>query len=93
MGHDQFLLFQEAIFAALPDIQIEVLNSLSDGDDACVLWNATAIHSGHGMGLAPTGKAVSFRGITWFHVIDGRIIEGWDCWNHGGLMGVLSASA
>ncbi|CAN5679219.1 hypothetical protein BH11VER1_BH11VER1_16380 [soil metagenome] len=30
------------------------------------------------MGLVPTGKSVSFRGITRFHVIDGKITEGWD---------------
>lgn len=91
VGHNQFLLYQEAILSALPDLQIEVLNCLSDGDDACVLWNARAIHSGAGMGLAPTGKAVSFRGITWIRVVDGKITEGWDCWNQGSLMSILSA--
>lgn len=89
VGPGQFLLFQESIFAALPDIHIEVLNALSDGDDACILWSAKAVHSGHGMGLSPTGKSVSFRGITWFHIINGRITEGWDCWNQGGLMSAL----
>jgi steroid delta-isomerase-like uncharacterized protein len=90
VGPIPFMEFQKAIVEVLPDIHLEILNVVCDGDDACVLWLATATHTGHGMGLVPTGKKVSFRGTTWFRVKDGKFVEGWDCWNQGGLMSELA---
>src|SRR4051794_17286459 len=65
VGPDGFVAFQKAFLEALPDVKVEILNSLSDGDDACILWIAKATHTGAGYGLVPTGKSVTFRGITW----------------------------
>lgn len=92
-GPVEFAAFQKSLLHALPDLRVEILNSLSDGDDACVQWLATATHSGHGMNLSPTGKTVSFRGMTWFHIENGQIVEGWDHWNIGGLLHALSTPA
>lgn len=93
VGPDDFLAFQKALLQALPDISIEIINSLSDGDDACIIWNATATHSGNGMDMVATGKTVTFRGMTWFHVRNGKIVEGWDSWNLGGLLHEMRSPA
>lgn len=93
VGPDQFIAFQSALLAAIPDVKVTVLNALSDGDDSCVLWQASGTHTGQGLGLAPSGKPVDFRGVTWFHVENGKIVEGWDCWNLGGLMNFLASPA
>lgn len=93
VGPDQFVHFQKMIFEVFPDIRIEVLNLLADGDDVCVLWVARATHSGRGMGLEPTQRRVEFRGTTWFHFQGGKIVEGWDSWNQGGLLAQLTAPA
>jgi steroid delta-isomerase-like uncharacterized protein len=90
VGPAPFVEFHKTLLETLPDLKVEILNALSDGDDACVLWEARATHSGPGMGLPPSDKPISFRGITWFHVVDGRITEGWDCWNQGGLIAALA---
>lgn len=92
-GPAAFEAFQKSILAALPDIKIEVLNSLSDGDDACILWQATATHTGHGMDMVPTGNSIKMRGMTWFHVENGKIVEGWDSWDIGGLMQTMRSPA
>lgn len=80
VGGQQFIEFQEQLLSALPDVRVEILNCLADDSHTCVLWQARA-----------KDGAVSFRGTTWFHVVDGKIVEGWDCWDHGGLSTTLAA--
>ncbi|MEO5713917.1 MAG: ester cyclase [Luteolibacter sp.] len=93
VGYHKFIEFQNAMLAALPDMRVEILETLGDDDDACILWRATANHSGEGFGLTPTGKSVSFRGMTWFRIKDGKIVEGWDSWDQTGLLANLSSPA
>ncbi len=42
-----------------------------------VLTAAVALES------KPPGRRLSFRGMTWFGVKAGRIVEVWDAWNQG----------
>jgi len=92
VGVDAFKSFFTEMLAALPDLHVNILNSLSDGDDACIMWEASATHTGASFGLLPTGKPVTFRGITWFRIEDGKIAEGWDCWNQGALFATLGGA-
>jgi hypothetical protein len=38
------------------------------------------------LGMAATGRAVDFRGMTWLTLKNGVIVEGWDSWNLGRLL-------
>ena len=82
--------FRDEFLAAVPDLHLVVVKILSDGEEACVHWEATGSHQGAGMGLAPTNRALAFNGVTWLRVKEGRITEGWDFWNLGGLMQTMS---
>ncbi len=90
-GHDEFRSFQGAILSMLPDLKVDVLRCIADGEDACVLWEASGKHTGGGLGFAPTQRLVRFRGTTWFRIVEGRIVEGWDSWNHDGLFATLAS--
>lgn len=92
VGPDGFFQLQNSILGALPDLKVKILRSVADGEDACILWEATGTHSGHGLGFAPTDQVVTFRGTTWFRVVDGQIVEGWDSWNQGALFAKLLAA-
>src|SRR4051794_37776672 len=46
--------------AAFPDLQVQVEDTVSQGDVVVVRWTATATHAGDGLGLAPTAKRVTF---------------------------------
>lgn len=92
IGPEEFFTFQNAILEALPDLQIKILRSISEGEDTCILWEASAIHSGYGLGFAPTGQSVRFRGTTWFRIVDGKIVEGWDSWNQAALLTKLAST-
>ncbi len=90
IGPEQFLEFQRNFLAAVPDIHIRIVECLADETNTCVHWRAAGTHTGDGLGFQPTGARVDFNGITWFRVRDGRIVDGRDFWNIGGLMEVMA---
>jgi predicted ester cyclase len=38
-------------------------------------------HTGDGIGIPPTYKSVEFRGISWIHIRNGKMMEGWQSTN------------
>jgi steroid delta-isomerase-like uncharacterized protein len=76
-----------AVFlAAFPDLRLVGEGTAAEGDEVVVRWAATGTHAGDGLGLPPTGRRASFRGMTWIRFRDGEMIEGRDCWNQAGLI-------
>jgi predicted ester cyclase len=61
--------------AALSDLQIDIDDLVAEGDSVVARWNMAATHSGSLMGEEPTGKRVSTRGLTYYRLVDGRIVE------------------
>jgi predicted ester cyclase len=41
-------------------------------------WSHTGTHVGDFLGIPPTGKAFTFRGIDMYRVRDGKIAEHWN---------------
>lgn len=76
-----------------PDLEMTVEDTIEDATKVAVRWRATGTHAGDGLGIAPTQRRVSFRGITWLELRDGRIVRGWDSWNLGALMQELHDAA
>jgi predicted ester cyclase len=58
----------------------------AEGDEVAVRWAFTGTHQGDGLGFPATGRRVSCRGVTWIRFSGGKMVEGWDCWNQGGLI-------
>jgi steroid delta-isomerase-like uncharacterized protein len=75
-----------AFLSAFPDMRIAVEATVAQGDDVVVRWSVTGTHTGEGLGFPATGRQVAFRGMTWIRFRDGKMIEGWDAWNMGGLL-------
>ena len=76
---------------AFPDLRVTVEDVLAERDHVALRWSATGTHRGDTLGVPGTGKHISFRGITWLTFRDGRIVEGWDSWNQGGVIARLQA--
>jgi steroid delta-isomerase-like uncharacterized protein len=79
----------EPLIVAFPDIHITVEDTVTEGDRVVVRWSAHGTHTGAGLGMPATNRKVSFRGMTWIRFRDGKMFEGYDCWNQAGLMHVL----
>jgi steroid delta-isomerase-like uncharacterized protein len=91
-GPEDFRKMRAMFLAALPDVRIEVEDVVAEGERAAVRWRAVGTHAGDGFGFPATRQQVHVRGTTWMTVRDGRIVEGWDTWNLGGLLESLRAS-
>lgn len=90
-GPADFRQMRDTFLSALPDIRIEVEDVLGEGNQAVVRWRATGTHGGDGFGFKATGRPIDIRGMTWLVVEDGKIVEGWDAWNLGGVLQKLQA--
>jgi len=91
-GPEPFAAFHDAMLAAFPDPQFRSLSQVAQGDEVFVHWEFSGTHEGDGLEMPATGEKITFSGMTRFIVREGKIIEGWDCWNHGGVMTALGAA-
>ena len=67
--------FLTGMSTALSDVQFEIDDLVAEGDAVVARWKMEATHTGSLMGEAPTGKRVSSRGLTYYRLVDGRIVE------------------
>jgi predicted ester cyclase len=59
-----------------PTYTIEHL--IAEGDKVAVMWSARCEHVGEWFGFPPSGKSVTFRGVDFLLLRDGRLAEHWD---------------
>jgi steroid delta-isomerase-like uncharacterized protein len=74
------------INAAFPDMQVKLEDVIAEGDKLACLWTATATHKGEFMGMPPTGKRVTMRGIHIDRIASGKIVQTWGLSDALGLM-------
>ena len=88
-GPEGFKPFAREFRKAFPDIRVEVLHAISDGDTAVVHCRIRATHTGPLGELAATNRAVNFSGMTLARVANGQIQEGWNFYDFGSLYAQL----
>ena len=64
------------LFAAIPDWQFEVLDTVADEDKVAVHWRARGTFTGDGRleGFVANGKSIDMRGLDILTVEDGQIV-------------------
>lgn len=65
------------LLAAFPDAHNEIDDIVAEGDRVVVRWTMTGTHTGDGLGIPATGRAVRITGMTMSRVTGGRIAEHW----------------
>ena len=66
------------IFAAMPDIRMRVEDRIVAGDKVVARSTYSATHNQTIRGIAPTGKAFTFRTIDIWRIENGKFAEHWD---------------
>ena len=60
---------------ALSNVRFEIDDLVAEGDSVVARWKMEATHTGSLMGETPTGKRVSSRGLTYYRLVNGQIVE------------------
>jgi predicted ester cyclase len=76
-----FHMFREA----LGDLAVEIERTLVDGEYCAAYCRVRGRHVGHAFGDAPTNAPVDFHGMTIVRVRDGKLVEGWNCFDFLGM--------
>lgn len=88
-GIDALRIYHESFFddffAAFPDIQIEIVQQVAEGDRVVSYITSHGKHSGSFYGIAPTGRSISTSVIRIDRVQDGKIAEHWSVSDTAGL--------
>jgi predicted ester cyclase len=65
------------LLKALPDASLTVEQLIGEGDLVAVRVRGRATHTGEVMGIAPTGKRITWTENEIFRIANGRIVESW----------------
>jgi predicted ester cyclase len=77
-GADIFVEEARALRAAIPDIHVEILETVVQGDRVCVRARVTGTHTGEGLGVRPSGRRIDFTGMVMGRWCDGKLAYGWN---------------
>jgi predicted ester cyclase len=65
------------LLRAYPDLHVTIEDVIAEGDKVVCRNVVTGTHQGEYMGLAPTGRSVTYNEIFIFRLEGGRIAETW----------------
>ena len=66
----------EMVFAAFPDLRVEIEQILASGDHVVARLRLTGTHTGTYAGIAPTNKTVSWGACGVSEIRNGKVIRG-----------------
>ena len=74
-GPEEYKQFETAFFKGFPD-WIEIVEDLvAEGDKVWVRFTGTGIHKGEWLGLAPTGKKITFKAVQIWRIVDRKVVS------------------
>jgi len=75
--------------AAFPDLELTIADMFAEGNKVAVRFEGPGTHTGEFMGIAPTGRKVTWRGIVVYQIEDGKVDHAWADWDDAGLIQAL----
>jgi steroid delta-isomerase-like uncharacterized protein len=76
-GLEAFRQFTSGFFTAFPDLQTTIEDLIAEGDKVAVRQTWRGTHTGSFLGIAPTGKQVTFTSTEFYQVAGGKLAEEW----------------
>jgi steroid delta-isomerase-like uncharacterized protein len=93
VGHAAFVDYVDGVLAALGDYRCDVDDLVADGDRVVARMTFSGIHRGPLLGVAPTGRRVSWAGAAFFTFAGDLIGDLWVLGDLDGLRSQLAAAS
>ena len=90
-GVGQAIGLREWLTSTFSDVEYELIRVVADGDHVATHTRIRGTHTGHGLGIAPTGRRFEAEQLHVIRVADGRIAEHWGVRDDAGMMRQLAA--
>ena len=90
-GRDGARAFYGQFLAAFPDVDLELFETVEQGDLAAVRYVLSGTHSDEFFGVPATGRKVAVDGQSIFRFEGGKIVERWQSLDALGLLTQLGA--
>ena len=71
----KFKGFVAGFSSALSGLHFEIVEMVAEGDAVVSRWTAQGNHTCSMIGESPTGKHISMRGLTYYRLANGKIVE------------------
>lgn len=76
-GPEAFRDYYSGLRSVVPDAHYEVDDLIAEGDRVVVRWRLLGTHQGEFQGIAPTGRAITLKGVAIYRVNGGKLMERW----------------
>jgi steroid delta-isomerase-like uncharacterized protein len=86
LGPHQIAMVYAMHYAAIPDAYVRIDRMVAEHDTVVVDWTSSGTHRGKLMGIPPTGKRVSFKGVSIIRYRNGLAIADTRIWDLAGLL-------
>jgi steroid delta-isomerase-like uncharacterized protein len=67
----------ETLFTAFPDMRAMIDGMVAEGDEVAARMTWRGTHQGPFMGIAPTGREISFASVVIMRIAGGRLAQAW----------------
>ncbi len=85
-GREGVKVFAQMYISAFPDVQVKIEDIIVEGNKVVFRWTANGKHTGALMGIPPTGKSATVKGISINHYRGNQIAEGWNLFDQLGML-------
>ncbi len=83
--------FARMYLAAVPDLHHEIEDQFAREDGVVSRMTATGTHRGEMLGIAPTGKPITFSMFLQHRIAGGKIVEEWVMYDLHGILQQVGA--
>jgi len=81
VGPAGFKPFYRQFVSAFPDMRIEVVRTVTEGEYVAAHCRVTGTHAGHDLGVAATNNPIDVWGMGMARVRNGQIVEAWNAFD------------
>lgn len=93
LGPEGFIHYFGELRRGFPDLNIAAEKLVADDDSVALAYTITGTHQGEFMGLAPTGRKITARGVQIARFENGKLVERWGSSDQLGILQQLGVKA